>query len=215
MSQRPDRLMADRLKSSWTELNARFFRCVLPPIDIIWSRRLTASTGMFVSNVGPRARTVPGNALSAGRRLIRLSVPLLQGQSEQEIIRTLAHEMIHQWQFDVLKRRPNHGPDFHRMKEILNREGFGITVRHGLKDAVRCLTRYTWRCVKCGADYHRQRRSIRPALHRCGACRGPLREIHPVASDRVEEKHLDGRPGRRPRRAAGVVGQLLLPYEGG
>jgi predicted SprT family Zn-dependent metalloprotease len=140
-------------------------------------------------------------------------VSLLQGQSEQEIIRTLAHEMIHQWQYDVLKRRPNHGPDFHRMKDILNREGYGVTVRHGLEQAVLSFSKYMWRCLNCGVAYHRQRRTIRPAVHRCGTCRGLLREISSIPA-RTEggTTHAGVPTTRRIRERAGAVRQLKLPY---
>jgi hypothetical protein len=87
--------------------------------------------------------------------------------------------MIHQWQFDLLRRRPNHGPDFCRKMTEMNHEGVGISIRHELQDAVRALTKYAWRCQRCGRAYERQRRTIRPGRHRCGACWGPLRELGP------------------------------------
>ncbi len=148
----------------------------MPPIEIVWSMRLTASAGMFASRVGPRAPET-GKA----RRCIRLSVPLLQHhaskEAEQELIGTLAHEMIHQWQFDVLRRRPNHGSDFQRKMTEMNRQGLGITVRHSLDEAVEALAKYAWRCLGCGKLYHRRRRTIRPSRHRCGGCRGNLQEL--------------------------------------
>ncbi len=127
---------------------------------------------MFVSRVGPRySETVPD------RRSIRLSAALLKTQSEQEVTGTLAHEMIHQWQYDVLKRRPNHGPNFLRKMSEMNRDGLGITIRHGLDGPVLALSKYVWCCADCGRVYHRQRRTIRPRHHRCGRCLGPLREM--------------------------------------
>jgi predicted SprT family Zn-dependent metalloprotease len=114
---------------------------------------------------------------SGERRLIRLSSPLLRDQPPEELIGTLAHEMIHQWQYDILKRRPDHGPEFHGMMTIMNRDGLGITIRHSLEKAVHALTKYTWRCTGCGRDYHRQRKTIRPGRHRCGECLGKLREL--------------------------------------
>jgi len=162
----------------WAELNIRWFGGRLPSIEIVWSRRLTASAGMFVSHGGPRS-------LEAGarRRSIRLSVPLLQAPSEQaarDVFVTLAHEMIHQWQFDILKRRPNHGPDFRRKMDEMNGAGLGITVRHALTESVRKRAKYAWQCLRCGRTYERQRRTIRPSRHRCGACRGALRETSPL-----------------------------------
>ena len=167
----------ERLQALWAELNARYFRRTLPAIAIEWSHRLTASSGMFVSRAGPRTLTAGGTDPPPGRRLIRLSRPLLRGQAEQEIIGTLAHEMIHQWQFDVMRKRPNHGPDFRDKVAAMNRDGLGITIRHDLDDAVRALVKYAWRCLRCGRVYERHRRTIRPHVHQCGACRGRLREI--------------------------------------
>lgn len=182
LTQEPD--STSPLQDLWRELNARFFGGALPPIDIVWSRRLTSSAGMFTSRVGPRT---PESG--AARRCIRLSVPLLQRpslgqvkQAEQELIGTLAHEMIHQWQFDLLKRRPNHGSDFRRKMAEMNNNGLGITVRHSLDEAVQALAKYAWRCLGCGKIYQRQRRTIRPSRHRCGTCRSMLREQLPEKS---------------------------------
>ncbi|MEP6888776.1 MAG: SprT-like domain-containing protein [Nitrospirales bacterium] len=181
----------DRLQNAWRELNERYFHGRLRPISIVWSRRLTASVGMFVSHVGPRASWISPRVQGGERRLIRLSIPLLQDQPHQEIVGTLAHEMIHQWQYDILKRHPNHGPEFHRMMAIMNRDGLGITIRHSLDKAVHALTKYTWRCTECGRDYHRQRNTIRPGRHRCGECLGKLREL-PRASVDTDTTGLTG-----------------------
>jgi len=143
----------EQLQELWAKLNLRYFR------------------------IGPRTRTTGSADPPPGGRLIRLSLPLLQRQSDQEILSTLAHEMIHQWQFDVLKKRPNHGSDFREKMAAMNRDGLGITIRHDLDDAVRALAKYAWRCLRCGRVYERQRRTIRPRHHQCGVCRGQLREL--------------------------------------
>ena len=176
-----DAFSMDGMQNAWHELNAKYFQGRLLSIQIVWSRRLTASVGMFVSHMGPR---VAGSRKGGERRLIRLSIPLLKGQPQDELIGTLAHEMIHQWQYDILKRRPNHGAEFHRLMAVMNRDGLGITIRHSLDQAVHALTKYTWRCTDCGHDYHRQRNTIRPGRHRCGQCQGALRKLthEPVKS---------------------------------
>lgn len=166
-------------------LNARFFDGALPPIPIVWSRRLTSSAGLFVSRGGPRAAHLDTTDL--GRREIRLSLPLLEQlaertpYAEQELLNTLAHEMIHQWQFDVLKRRPDHGLDFLRKMTEMNRSGeVAITVYHSLQKEVLALARFAWRCRNCGRVYRRQRKTIEPRRHHCGVCRGSLQELAPV-----------------------------------
>lgn len=176
------------LQRQWRELNERYFAGLLPPIPIVWSRRLTSSVGLFVSRNGPRARQPHETTRPRHHREIRLSWPLLERlmkrtpYAEQELRNTLAHEMIHQWQFDVLKRRPNHGPDFLRKMTEMNRDGgLGVTIYHSLQKEVLALARFAWRCRECGRVYRRQRRTIEPRRHQCGSCRGALQELRLVA----------------------------------
>lgn len=210
----PAQPSVERLQALWCELNARYFRGALPPIEIIWSRRLTSSAGMFVSRGGPRARGGDCADTTDERRLIRLSSPLLQRlsedaeQAEREILGTLVHEMIHQWQFDVLKRRPNHGPEFSRKMAAMNRDGLGITVCHRFDEAVRAFAKHAWQCRRCGKVYERQKRTIRPSRHRCGACQGTLREVPPTeVIRRTSRLHA-----RRPSTSSPLPVQLELIY---
>jgi predicted SprT family Zn-dependent metalloprotease len=197
-----------QLQAHWADLNVRYFGGALPPIDIVWSARLTSSAGMFVSHAGPRARDDGRDGRA--RRLIRLSTPLLQNLSERELLSTLAHEMIHQWQFDVRKRRPDHGQDFLDMMEAMNRDGLKITIHHALDEEVSAFMTYAWRCLECGQDYQRQRRTIRPKDHRCGACHGPLGEVLP---GKLPRKRRRLRPQHRSAqyRPSPFV-QLELPF---
>jgi len=165
------------VQAMWQDLACRFFENRLPVITIEWSSRLTASAGLFVSQVGPRSRWVSSAYRHGEARVIRLSAPLLRGQPEAELQGTLAHEMIHQWEFDIRKCRPSHGPTFREMMDRMNEAGLGITIRHQLNKTVDALNRYAWECVRCGMAYHRQRRTIMPARHLCSRCRGALVEV--------------------------------------
>jgi predicted SprT family Zn-dependent metalloprotease len=176
------------LTRMWSKLNGRYFAGQLPPIDLVWSRRLTSSVGMFVSHRGPRPRLDQDGLRPPTKREIRLSLPLLKQATqrseygEQEIVSTLAHEMIHQWQYDILKRRPNHGTDFLCKMTEMNRDGaLAITIYHSLQKEVLALTRFAWRCRQCGRVYRRQRRTIQPRRHHCGICRGSLQELGSVS----------------------------------
>lgn len=108
--------------------------------------------------------------------MIRLSAPLLHEQPMDEVVRTLAHEMIHQWQFDIRHCRPSHGPDFLTKMHRMNHDGLGVSLYHHLDAAVQSWNRYTWQCVQCGYEYQRQRRTIRTTRHCCGRCGGRLKE---------------------------------------
>ena len=208
-------LSAEGLHTHWRALNARYFLNRLPPIPIVWSRRLTSSVGMFVCRGGPRT---PPATRSRSRREIRLSQPLLARlaertpYAEQELLNTLAHEMIHQWQFDVLKRRPNHGLDFLRKMTEMNRSGeVAVTTYHSLQNEVLALSRFAWRCKDCGQVYRRQRNSIKPRRHQCGGCRGALQELQ--GWDVTRHSSI-GRTEKQPPRAAAEkpARQLTLEF---
>lgn len=193
------------LLTLWAELNRRYFQNALPPIPIQWSRRLTSSAGMFVCRVGPRHILAQNSINPTPRRCIRLSavlLPVASSSQDHETVTTLAHEMIHQWQYDVLKRRPNHGQDFRRMMARMNHDGLGITIYHSLTTEVAALAKYAWRCQQCGSIYRRQRRTIQPRRHLCGACKGPLREF---AVAREE-------PQREPAPVSSIGRQFSLPF---
>lgn len=207
MSPNPESLL-----TIWTELNHRYFHGALPPIPIEWSRRLTSSAGMFVCRVGPRHSMPQTIDECAPRRCIRLSSVLLQDsgpEPQRETIVTLAHEMIHQWQYDILKRRPNHGPDFRRMMARMNQDGLGITLYHSLGTTVAALAKYAWCCQHCGSIYRRHRRSIQPRRHLCGACRGPLRELTVVHQESPPVSTL------APLSVPSANRQIDLPFQGG
>ena len=114
--------------------------------------------------------------------------------------------MIHQWQYDILKRRPNHGVDFRRMMARMNEQGLGITIYHSLGKKVAALAKYAWRCQQCGSIYRRQRRTIQPRRHSCGACRGALHELA-IAQDEMTPV-----PVLEPAPASAVAPQLILPF---
>lgn len=165
------------LQNIWGLLNVRYFESRLSPIEIQWSTRLTSSVGLFVSQSGPRTKWVAPETRHGSGRVIRLSLPLLYRQSLDEIRDTLAHEMIHQWQFDVKKCNPSHGREFRRVMKIMNEDGLSVTIYHTLTKEVEALSKYSWQCQKCGRSYHRQRKSLSSQNHRCGHCRGELRRV--------------------------------------
>jgi len=209
-------LTSSQLRHMWNDLNARYFDGALPAIALVWSRRLTSSVGMFVSRTGPRSAWGELSPSKTDKREIRLSLPLLTPllsgtpDGKNELVTTLAHEMIHQWQYDILKRRPNHGPDFLGKMREMNRDGaLAVTVYHALKKEVQALSRFAWRCGRCGRIYRRQRRTIQPRRHHCGSCRGSLYEVS--AAELARPAPVDASPAK-PLRPSELPGQLELDF---
>jgi predicted SprT family Zn-dependent metalloprotease len=206
-----------QLTDMWHDLNTRYFEAMLPPIAVVWSRRLTSSVGMFVSRTGPRSSWRGSLTHKVQKREIRLSVPLLTPLlartpfGRNELLSTLAHEMIHQWQYDILKRRPNHGPDFLKKMTEMNLDGtLAVTIYHSLKQEVLALSRFAWRCGRCGRIYRRQRRTIQPRRHHCGSCRGALHELS--SSDLGRHLSKDANHPTVPRTTTELSGQLELDF---
>lgn len=175
-----------KLVQEWEALNIRYFGQVLSPITIAWSPRLTASLGVFVCqrHHGPASRVL-SRSMRFFASIIRLSTPLFASLArrpqvaERELRRTLAHEMIHQWQAEWLHILPNHGPTFVTVMERMNEDGCSVSIYHSWKHEVEQLSRHAWVCNECGLVYRRQRRTISPRYHRCGKCRGTLRVLPP------------------------------------
>ena len=207
----------EQVQAMWQKLAHRFFENRLPLITIEWSTRLTSSAGLFVSQVGPRSLWVSREYRQGAARVIRLSAPLLREQPEDELQRTLAHEMIHQWQFDIRRHRPSHGAEFREMMRRMNAEGLGITVRHRLDMVVKSWNRYAWQCLQCGLAYHRQRRTIKPARHICSRCRGKLVEVEFEHTQRFDEESRNAKRANQSAcshehaSAAHLVQQSLFP----
>ncbi len=167
-------LSAERLQALWQELNDAYFSNRLPAIEIQWSTRLTASAGLFRSQTGPRTSRVSPEERHGKGRVIRLSVPLLRRQSFEEIRGTLAHEMIHQWQFDVKKHCPSHGREFRRIMALMNADGLGITVYHTLTEEAKASTEFM---ARPGHVSPRQRHTVSTKRHHDGLDQGSLQEI--------------------------------------
>ena len=207
----------EQLQAEWRILNERYFDGLLPEISIVWSRRLTSSIGMFVSRGGRRPRQFDASAPNRTKREIRLSEPLMQRLAQrtpyagQELQNTLAHEMIHQWQFDILKRKPHHAQDFVRKMTEMNRSGLvAITIYHSLHREVQALAQFAWRCQDCGRIYRRQRKTIQPRRHLCGTCRGRLQELPPLRHGAMTPA---GQTPLPPAPLAASAQQLALVWE--
>jgi predicted SprT family Zn-dependent metalloprotease len=194
----------------WSSLNHSYFDNRLPSIDIQWSTRLTSSVGLFVTQSGPRTHLVAPETRHGSGRVIRLSLPLLREQPLAEIRGTLAHEMIHQWQFDVKKCHPSHGREFRRVMNLMNEDGLGITIYHALTQEVEALSKYAWQCQQCGRAYHRQRKSISSNTHRCGYCRGELREVSP--GTKWGSLHGDAKSKQQVGHDGGVLKPIQLVF---
>jgi hypothetical protein len=104
-----------------------------------------------------------------------------------------------------------------KMTEINHSGELAVTTYHSLQKDVQALSRFAWRCTGCGRVYRRQRRTIEPAHHHCGACRGSLQELSLLTRATPDQPacraaYQAGRrgPSSRPCKASRVPQQLTL-----
>ncbi|KAE8578946.1 hypothetical protein XENTR_v10023844 [Xenopus tropicalis] len=117
------------------DFNKRFFRGLLPPIDLKWSNRLCITAGICIQdNISGKCR-------------IRLNKPLLDLRPRKNTVETLLHEMIHYYQRLRGTSDIDHGATFHFHMERINREsGANITVYHDFDQEYESLKRHWWKC---------------------------------------------------------------------
>jgi hypothetical protein len=93
----------------------------------------------------------------------------------------------------------------------MNRDGvLAVAIYHSLKQEVLALSRFAWRCGRCGRIYRRQRRTIQPRRHHCGSCRGALHEVS--SSDAGRHSAMETHRSTSSRAPAHLVGQLELDF---
>jgi hypothetical protein len=154
------------LRSLYDELNADCFDGVLPPCRIQWSRQLTRTAG----NIDVR------------RRLIKLSVPLLQDAFRSESLfgvehivcgvvcsgpdeaarEILKHEMIHLWLHE--QGLPSgHTPAFRAKARSIGQS----RTRHNIA-LPPPRSGWIYACATCGDSFTRRRRYGKPVA--CARC---------------------------------------------
>lgn len=101
--------------------------------------------------------------------------------NEADLLNTVAHEFCHLATF-ILDGKPKaaHGAEFKRWGAKCSRafgdRGIVVTTKHNYEIEYK----YIWRCVECLTEVQRHSKSVDPAKHRCGRCKGVLQQVKPV-----------------------------------
>ncbi|KAI9059599.1 hypothetical protein FKP32DRAFT_1596164 [Trametes sanguinea] len=145
------------------ELNRNVFGGGLPETtELVWSNRLLTTAGRANWRTDREGRHITH---------IQLAEKILD--CEERIRNTLSHEMCHLacW---VISGQPEeqHGSIFKdwARKVMRKRPDVEITTRHNYE----INHKYRWKCEDCDKVYGRHSKSINPAEHVCGACKGRL-----------------------------------------
>lgn len=101
--------------------------------------------------------------------------------NEDRLLNVLAHEFCHLANFMVsgITKNP-HGKEFKAWATKASRafgdRGVVVTTKHTYEIDFK----YIWECAECSAEYKRHSRSINPQKHRCGTCKGMLKQTKPT-----------------------------------
>lgn len=100
---------------------------------------------------------------------------------EHRLLNVIAHEFCHLANFMVSGITNNpHGKEFKAWAAQCSRafgdRGIEVTTKHSYEIDFK----YVWQCEGCGMEYKRHSKSINPERHRCGGCKGLLKQTKPV-----------------------------------
>ncbi|EPE02732.1 hmg box-containing protein [Ophiostoma piceae UAMH 11346] len=125
-----------------------------------------------------KASTAP-----ATRVLHHASIELAEKviDDEHRLLNVIAHEFCHLANFMVSGITGNpHGKEFKawaaQCSLHFGDRGIQVTTKH----AYEIDFKYVWTCEACTTEFKRHSKSIDPSRHRCGACKGTLKQTKPT-----------------------------------
>lgn len=160
-------------KLNTTAGRANWRRETLRPKYATPSTHAQSGTGSDTSNTATTAARVHHHAS------IELAEKVID--DEHRLLNVIAHEFCHLANFMVSGVTGNpHGKEFKAWAAKCSRQfgsrGIQVTTKH----AYEIDFKYVWTCVECTTEFKRHSKSIDPARHRCGACKGALEQTKPV-----------------------------------
>ena len=155
-------------------------------IKLVWSKTLKTTAGRANwRREQIRTRTGPDPTTSTTHTEIRhyCSIELAEKviDDEERLYNVLAHEFCHLTTFMISEVRNNpHGAEFKswgRKATAAFGESRGVEVT--TKHSYQIEYKYVWECVSCGYEFKRHSKSVDPARHSCGKCKGRLAQTKP------------------------------------
>ena len=159
-------------------------------IQIIWSKKLSSTAGrahwrreaLRRKQSGEDPASMDAPITHRHHASIELAEKIIN--EKDRLFNTLAHEFCHlaTYMISGVKDQP-HGAEFKRWAARCG-QMFGIS--HGVcvttKHSYEIEYKYIWMCTQpgCALEYRRHSKSIDPAKHACGKCKGKLEQIRPA-----------------------------------
>lgn len=152
-------------------------------VKLVWSKTLNTTAG----RANWRRETIrtknTGGAEVDVRHKHHASIELAEKviDDENRLLNVLAHEFCHLANFMISGVTNNpHGKEFKVWASKCSRTFQGRAVKVTTKHSYEIAFKYVWECSACGSEYKRHSRSIDPQRHRCGSCKGTLKQTKPA-----------------------------------
>lgn len=165
-------------------------------IKLIWSKTLKTTAGRANwrrESLRLRTGPLPADLRTEIRHHCSIELAEKVIDDEERLYNVLAHEYCHLTTFMLSEVRNNpHGKEFKvwaaQVSAAFAHKAVTVTTKHSYSIEYK----YVWECVSCGYAFKRHSKSVDPARHSCGKCKGALVQTKPTP--RGSAKSKDGRP---------------------
>lgn len=171
-------------------------------IKLVWSKTLKTTAGRANwRREQIRIRTGPLSTDTRTEIRHHCSIELAEKviDDEERLYNVLAHEFCHLTTFMISEVRNNpHGAEFKSWGRKATaafgaNKGVEVTTKHSYQIEYK----YVWECIACGYEFKRHSKSVDPARHSCGKCKGRLAQTKPKPRGASAGAAAVGQDGKR------------------
>lgn len=153
-------------------------------VKLVWTKTLNTTAGRanWRRETTRTTRKVDGEQISVTYKhhaSIELAEKVID--DEHRLLNVMAHEFCHLANFMISGITTNpHGREFKvwaaKCSALFGDRGIEVTTKHSYDIDFK----YVWECDECGTEFKRHSKSIDPKRHRCGSCKGLLKQTRPT-----------------------------------
>ncbi|KAJ4247744.1 hypothetical protein NW762_012952 [Fusarium torreyae] len=153
-------------------------------VKLVWTKTLntTAGRASWRRETTRTTRKADGAQMSVTYKhhaSIELAEKVID--DEHRLLNVMAHEFCHLANFMISGITNNpHGREFKawaaKCSAVFGDRGIEVTTKHSYDIDFK----YVWECEACGTEFKRHSKSIDPQRHRCGSCKGLLKQTRPA-----------------------------------
>jgi predicted SprT family Zn-dependent metalloprotease len=153
-------------------------------IKLVWSKTLKTTAGRANwrrEQIRIRTGPLPTDTRVEIRHHCSIELAEKVIDDEERLYNVLAHEFCHLTTFMISEVRNNpHGAEFkswgRKATVAFANKGVEVTTKHSYQIEYK----YIWECISCGYEFKRHSKSVDPARHSCGKCKGKLAQTKPT-----------------------------------